>query len=155
MTVRQTEWMTNGDLRIEDVTDETAHAWAEIHNRIIPADPLSDDDVRERMTRNHLTLAYDGDVLVGNATLRPPNNDGRIATVIVRVLPEHRGKGFGTEYYDWVLEQAAALEPDRIDTVVLAANEDGLRFAESMGFEEHDRYVLDGTSSEWVDLHLA
>jgi RimJ/RimL family protein N-acetyltransferase len=145
----------SNDLRIEDVTDATAHQWAEIHNRIIPADPLSDDDVRERMARNHLTLAYDGDVLVGNATLRPPNNDERIATVIVRVLPEHRGKGYGTEYYDWVLERAAELQPARIDTVVLAANADGLRFAENLGFEEHDRYVLDGDTSEWVDLHLA
>lgn len=146
--------MTN-DLRIEDVTDATAPLWAEIHNQIIPADPLSDADVRERMTRNQLTLAYDGDVLVGNATLRPPDNDERIATVIVRVLPEHRGKGYGTEYFDWILDQAAALEPARIDTVVLAANVDGLRFAENMGFEEHDRYVLDGDTAEWVDLHLA
>ena len=142
-------------LDIVPVTEATASLWAEIHNRIIPADPLSDDDVRDRMTRNLLTLAYDGDVVVGNATLRPPDNDERIATIIVRVLSAHRGHGFGTAYYDWILERAAELEPDRIDTVVLAANADGLTFAENLGFEEHDRYVLDGATSEWVDLHLA
>ncbi|WP_243057137.1 GNAT family N-acetyltransferase [Nocardioides sp. SR21] len=142
-------------LTVVPVTDATAGAWAEIHNRIIPADPLSEDDVRERMTRNELTLAYDGDVLVGNATLRPPAGEERIATVIVRILPEHRGRGLGTEYYDAVLERVAELEPERIETVVLAANEGGLRFAENLGFEEHDRYMLDGTSPEWVDLHLA
>lgn len=146
--------MTN-DLRIEPVTETTAHTWAEIHNAIIPADPLSEADVLDRMTRNQLTLAYDGDVLVGNATLRPPTADANVATLIVRVLPEHRGKGYGTEYYDWLLERVAELEPDRIETVLLADNADGLRFAESMGFEEHDRYVLDGDTAEWVDLHLA
>ena len=145
----------DGNLRIEDVVEETAHAWAEVHNRIIPADPLSDADVLDRMGRNQLTLAYDGDVLVGNATLRPPTGDPRVATVIVRILPEHRGRGLGTEYFDAILERAAELEPDRIETVVLAANADGLRFAENLGFEEHDRYVLDGDTAEWVDLHLA
>jgi RimJ/RimL family protein N-acetyltransferase len=141
-------------LTIVPVTEATAGLWAEVHNRIIPADPLSDADVIERMSRNELTLAYDGDVLVGNATLRPPTGDPRVATVIVRILPEHRGRGLGTEYFDAILERAAELEPDRIETVVLAANVDGLRFAENLGFEEHDRYVLDVATSEWVDLHL-
>lgn len=142
-------------LTVVPVTDATAGVWAEIHNRIVPADPLSEADVRERMSRNELTLGYDGDVLVGNATLRPPTGAERIATVIVRILPEHRGRGLGTEYYDAVLERVAELEPERIETVVLAANADGLRFAENLGFEEHDRYVLDGDTAEWVDLHLA
>ncbi|GAA4367986.1 GNAT family N-acetyltransferase [Nocardioides caricicola] len=143
------------ELSIVPVTEATAGLWAEVHNRIIPADPLSEADVVERMGRNELTLAYDGDVLVGNATLRPPSDEERIATVIVRVLPEHRGKGHGTEYYDRVLTRAAELDAERIETVVLAANADGLRFAENLGFEEHDRYVLDGDTAEWVDLHLA
>ncbi len=136
------------------VTESTAHLWGEIHNRIIPADPLSDADVLERMARNQLTLAYDEDVLVGNATLRPPTGSGT-ATVIVRVLPEHRGRGYGTEYAEWILARAAELSPDRIETVILAANVDGLAFAQRLGFVEHDRYVLDGDTAEWVDLHLA
>jgi hypothetical protein len=37
-------------------------------------------------------LAYDGDVLVGNATIRPPDPGDGIATVIVRILPEHFAK---------------------------------------------------------------
>lgn len=142
-------------LTIVPVTEATAGLWAEVHNRIIPADPLADADVIERMGRNELTLAYDGDVLVGNATLRPPTGDARVATVIVRILPEHRGRGLGTEYFDAILERAVELEPDRIETVVLAANADGLRFAEGLSFVEHDRYVLDGDTAEWVDLHLA
>lgn len=146
--------VTDGDLRIADVTEATAHLWGEIHNRIIPADPLSDADVLERMGRNQLTLAYDGDVVVGNATLRPPTAGSQTVTVIVRVLPEHRGRGYGTEYAHRILARAAVLEPDRVETVVLAANQDGLRFAVRLGFVEHDRYTLDGDTAEWVDLHL-
>ena len=141
-------------LTVVPVEESTAHLWGEIHNRIIPADPLSDADVLERMGRNQLTLAYVGDVAVGNATLRPPTEGSRTVTVIVRVLPEHRGRGLGAEYADWVLARAAELAPDRVETVVLAANQDGLRFAVRLGFVEHDRYVLDGDTAEWVDLHL-
>ncbi|MFH8976086.1 hypothetical protein [Streptomyces sp. NPDC017890] len=42
-----------------------------------------------------------------------------------------------------------------VETVVLAANADGLRFARARGFVERERYVLDGESDEWVDLRLA
>jgi hypothetical protein len=41
-----------------------------------------------------------------------------------------------------------------IETVVLAANEDGLRFARRHGFAEIERYVLPGETTEWVDLRL-
>jgi hypothetical protein len=42
-----------------------------------------------------------------------------------------------------------------IETVVLAANVEGLRFAERHGFVECDRYVLPGESELWIDLRLA
>ena len=45
--------------------------WRAIHNLIIPADPLSTDDVAERSTRHRLTLADTGEELIGNATVRP------------------------------------------------------------------------------------
>jgi hypothetical protein len=67
------------------------------------------------MTRNILTLAYDGDDPVASATIRPR----------------------------------------RIETVVLASNEDGLSFAARHGFVEFDRYVLDGETATYVGLYLA
>jgi hypothetical protein len=42
-----------------------------------------------------------------------------------------------------------------IETVVLASNEDGLRFARRHGFVEIDRYVLAGDAIPFVDLRLA
>ncbi|CAK7287777.1 hypothetical protein SGPA1_50743 [Streptomyces misionensis JCM 4497] len=41
-----------------------------------------------------------------------------------------------------------------VETCVPAANTDGLRFARLRGFEETDRYTLDGDPAVWVDLRL-
>ena len=46
-----------------------------------------------------------------------------------------------------------ALATDRIETVVLTANESGLRFAQRMGFEEFDRYTVE--DAEYADLWLS
>jgi len=77
------------------------------------------------------------------------------ATVIMRILPEYRLRGFGSEYLFAMLAQARGMGARRIETVVLASNEDGLAFAFRHGFAEFDRYVLDGETAEYVDLYLA
>ncbi|GHD44650.1 hypothetical protein GCM10010317_017990 [Streptomyces mirabilis] len=129
--------------------------WQYVHNVIVPPAAMSLDEVRERAGRNHLEVAYLGDVLVGCSTVRPPKDGGSTATVIARVLPGQRRQGFGEELYERGLKQARALGADVIETVVLASNEDGLRFAVQHGFVEIERYVLPGETAEWVDLRLA
>ena len=116
-------------LRIIPVSPDARIKWRDIHNAVIPAHPLNTDQVLERLTRNLLTLAYNGGELVGNGTIRPPQPDQMTATVIVRILPEYRRQGLGSEY--------------------LAA------FALRHGFAEFDRYVLDGETTAYVDLYLA
>lgn len=143
-------------LRIEQPDDEARlKDWQHVHNVIVPPAAMSLDEVRERVRRNHLEVAYLGDVLVGCTTVRPPTDDTATATVIARVLAEHRGQGFGEELYVRGLKQARELGAEAIETVVLAANEDGLRFARKHGFVEIERYVLTGETVEWVDLRLA
>ncbi|MFD6920519.1 GNAT family N-acetyltransferase [Streptomyces sp. NPDC059944] len=143
-------------LRIEKPDDEARLTdWQRVHNVIVPPAALSLDDVRERVRRNRLEVAYLGDVLVGCTTVRPPAEDGGTATVIARVLAAHRGRGFGEELYARGLDQARELGAETVETVVLAANEAGLRFARHHGFVEIDRYVLPGETAEWVDLRLA
>ncbi|MET7943886.1 GNAT family N-acetyltransferase [Streptomyces sp. NPDC005302] len=143
-------------LRIEKPADEARLTdWQHVHNVIVPPAALSLDDVRERVRRNRLEVAYLGDVLVGCTTVRPPAEDGGTATVIARVLAAHRGRGFGEELYARGLDQARELGAETVETVVLAANEAGLRFARHHGFVEIDRYVLPGETAEWVDLRLA
>ncbi|MFI0714383.1 GNAT family N-acetyltransferase [Streptomyces inhibens] len=144
------------DLRIEPVDgDAMVKDWQYVHNAIIPTDLLSLDDVRERVQRHHLEVAYLGDVLVGCSTVRPPTNDASVATVIARVLPAHRRQGFGGEIYARGLARARELGAGVIETVVLESNPDGLRFAQRHGFVEIERYLLPGDSVPFIDLRLA
>jgi GNAT superfamily N-acetyltransferase len=143
-------------LRFQQSDDEAGlKDWQYVHNVIVPPAALSLDEVRERAGRNHLEVVYLGDALVGCSTVRPPKDGGSTATVIARVLPEHRRQGFGEELYERGLERARSLGAEMIETVVLASNEDGLRFAVRRGFVEIERYVLPGETAEWVDLRLA
>ena len=77
-----------------------------------------------------------------------------MATVVARVLPEYRGRGFGAALYERGLAHARVLGAKGVGTCVLAAHGEGLRFAEKWGFVEVERYVLDGESDLWVDLRL-
>ena len=143
------------DLRIARADGDAAlQDWQYVHNLIVPTAPLSLDEVRERAGRHQLDVAYRGDVLVGCMTVRPPADGSSTATVIARVLPAHRGQGFGAELCARGLEQARELGAAVIETVVLASNPEGLRFALAHGFVEIDRYVLPGDSVPFIDLRL-
>jgi len=146
------------DLRFEPVRPDGDPAvlldWQHVHNLIIPTAPLSAEEIRDRAGRNRLTVTYRGDTLLGCSTVRPPADDPATATVIVRVLPEHRRQGLGRLLYDQALTVAHELGARVIETVVLASNEDGLRFAERLGFAETDRYLLAGDTIPFVDLRL-
>ncbi|MFE1025494.1 GNAT family N-acetyltransferase [Streptomyces sp. NPDC058818] len=69
--------------------------------------------------------------------------------------PRSGGRGIGAALYEAGLGHARGLGARAVETVVLAANADGLRFAEGRGFVERERYVLDGERDAWVDLRLA
>ncbi|MFF9114687.1 GNAT family N-acetyltransferase [Streptomyces massasporeus] len=144
------------ELHIEQPSDDAGLGdWQHVHNVIIPAHTLSLAEVRERAERNHLEVAYLGDVLVGCSTVRPPAGDSLTATVIARTLPAHRGRGFGTALYARGVDRARELGAKAIETVVLSSNEDGLRFAQKRGFVEIERYLLPGDTIPWVDLRLS
>ncbi|WP_406125257.1 GNAT family N-acetyltransferase [Streptomyces sp. NBC_00989] len=145
------------DLRVEPVEPDAENAlqdWRHVHNLIVPPAAMALDEVRERSGRNRLENAYLGDVLVGCSTVRPPQGEDAVATVIARVLPDFRRRGYGVALYENGLTRARALGADAIETVVLAANTDGVRFAEARGFVETERYVLDGETDLWITLRL-
>lgn len=141
-------------LDIVIATGPLLEQWRAIHDGIIPTDPLSADQVAERVRRHRLTLAYADGQLVGNATVRPPHEPEAVATVIVRILPKYCRNGHGSAYLAVELAHARAIGASRIEIVVLSSNIDGLAFAQARGFIEHDRYVLDGDTVPFVDLHL-
>ena len=136
-------------------SEETIADWRRIHNEIIPTDPLSADDVRERMQRHHLEVAYVGGQAVGCSTVRPPTDEEPAATVIARVLPDHRSRGTGTALYERGLARARETGAVSIETVVLASNVEGLHFAERRGFVELERYLLPGDTIEFITLRLS
>ncbi|GAA1256032.1 hypothetical protein GCM10009665_53110 [Kitasatospora nipponensis] len=143
------------DLRIEPVTGEVlVRDWRHVHNLIIPTDPLSLDEVRERSGINRLEVAYLGDVLVGCSTVRPPAGAQAVATVIARVLPAHRGRGFGAAIYERGLAVARELGAGAVETIVLASNVDGVRFAQRHGFTEVSSELLPGDTIPYLTLRL-
>lgn len=137
-------------LTIVPATGELLETWRMVHNAVIRPVQLTTEDVAQRALRNDLTLAFHDDVLVGSATVRAPE-DGAV-TVIVRVLPEHRRRGHGSEYLREALRRPYARAAQQINTVVLAASADGLAFAHRHGFVATDRYELEGVA--FVDLAL-
>jgi GNAT superfamily N-acetyltransferase len=134
--------------------DDMLEQWRYVHNVVVPPAAMSMEDARLRRGRYRLENAYLGDVLVGCSTVRPPVGEDAVATVIARVLPEFRRRGFGAAVYESALGHARVLGAEVVETCVLAANEDGLRFAGRRGFVEIERYVLEGERDEWVDLRL-
>jgi GNAT superfamily N-acetyltransferase len=141
------------ELRIERAAGDTMlEDWRHIHNVIIPTDPLSLEQVRERSGRNRLDVAYLDDTPVGCMTVRPPSDESPAVTVIARVLPRHRGRGWGTRLYEHGLAEARRLGAETVETIILASNVDGLRFALSHGFVEVERYLLPGATIPYVTL---
>ncbi|MGI5455723.1 N-acetyltransferase family protein [Streptomyces sp. CA-249302] len=136
------------------VGDGMVEEWRYVHNLIVPPAAMSLEAARERAGRNWLENVYLGDVLVGCSTVRPPEGVGGAATVIARVLPGWRRRGIGGAVYERGLARAREMGAGGVETCVLAANGDGLRFALEHGFVEVERYVLDGESDLWVDLRL-
>ncbi len=134
--------------------DVGAADWMRVHNAVIPTAPLALDEVRGNAALRVMEVAYADDVLVGNSTVRPPTDD-EPATVIVRVLPEHRRQGYGARLFARALEQGREIGDGTVQTVVLESNDDGLRFALAHGFVEVERYLLDDDTIPFVTLRLA
>jgi GNAT superfamily N-acetyltransferase len=144
------------ELRIGAPEDDAAlEDWRHVHNTVVPDAAMSLDEARERAGRYLLEVAYDGDVLVGCTTVRPPEEPGAAATVIVRVLPECRGRGIGSALYERAMGQAAGHAAPAVETVVWAANAGGVRFALARGFVEVDRYEPEPGAVPYLTLRLA
>ncbi|WNI20613.1 GNAT family N-acetyltransferase [Streptomyces sp. ITFR-16] len=143
-------------VRVDDTADDSALVnWRHVHNTIIPTAVLSHAETAERARRNRLAVACLDEVTVGCSTVRPPAPGSSVATVIARVLPEYRGRGFGEQVYARALAEARELGAEVIETCVLETNPEGLRFARARGFTETERYVLPGDTVAFIDLRLA
>lgn len=133
---------------------ERAEQWRAVHNEVIPTAPLPLEEVLDRARTHVLEVALVDGVLVGCSTVRSATDEEPV-TVIVRVLPAYRRKGLGTRYLAHAMTTARGLGAQRVQTIVLESNADGLAFAQRRGFVETERYVLDGDTVAYVHLERA
>ena len=141
-------------LRVLPVAPERLAAWREVHNEIIPTSPLSQDEVAERATRHRLTVGTSATPSWA-APRSVPRRGSRARhrhRSDPRAVPAARAR-HGVPRRGPGGRPRPGAEPDS-ETVVLETNADGLEFAVKRGFVEHERYVVDGQTVPFVDLHL-
>jgi mycothiol synthase len=124
-------------------TEADLAAWCEVWTAITPREPVALDDVRRRLERQPERLylvAEDLGEIVGLGFAGPSQSPERTA-LAVRVLPEHRRQGLGSNLLDPLLEHATALAPTHVSGMVFEDDPESIRWARNRGFEEFDRQV--------------
>ena len=124
-------------------TDADLAGWCAVWNAMTPREPTGVDDVKRRLARQAERLylvAEEAGRIVGLGFAGPSQSPERTA-LAVRVLPDHRGRGLGSELLERLLEYAAGLEPERVSGMVSEDDAASLAWVRNHGFEEYDRQV--------------
>jgi mycothiol synthase len=124
-------------------TDADLAGWCEVWSAITPREPVTLEQVKRRLERQPERLflvAGENGRFVASGLVAPSDSPNR-KFVGVRVLPEWRRRGIGSELYDRALVHARALEPEWISTMLSEADSDSMAWAERRGFEEYGRQV--------------
>jgi mycothiol synthase len=124
-------------------TDADLAGWCEVRTAIEPRDPITLEDVKRRLKHQPERLylvATEGDEIVGIGFAGPSQSPERTA-LDVRVLPEHRRRGLGSELLDPLLVHASGLEPEWASGMVFENDTESVAWAERRGFEEYGRQV--------------
>jgi mycothiol synthase len=124
-------------------TDADLVGWCTVWNAITPREPTKVADIERRLERQPWRLylvAEEDDGCVGIGFVGPTDSPGRLG-LAVRVLPEWRHRGLGSQLYDRVLEHARGREPEWLSGAVSGAEPDVLAWAERRGFSEYGRDV--------------
>jgi GNAT superfamily N-acetyltransferase len=123
-------------------TDADLRAWCEVWTAITPREPITVEQIRARLERQpwRLYLVAEEDDVVGLGFVGPTDSRDRVG-IAVRVLPEWRGRGLGSQLYEQVLEHAVRREPGWISSTVSDADTDAVAWATRRGFSEYGRDV--------------
>jgi mycothiol synthase len=122
--------------------DAELAGWCDVWNAITPREPITVEQVKRRLERQpwRLYLVAEEQGFVGLGFVGPTDSPGRIG-LAVRVLPERRRRGLGSELYERTLEHALAQEPEWLSGLVSGDEPEALAWAERRGFEEYGRDV--------------
>ncbi|HEX7254349.1 MAG TPA: GNAT family N-acetyltransferase [Gaiellaceae bacterium] len=124
-------------------TDGDLAGWCEVWNAITPREPTRLEDVKRRLERQPERLylvALEEQEVVGLGFCGPSQSPERTA-VVVRVLPEHRRRGIGSELLDLLIAHAAGLARPRVSGMVFEDDPESIAWVTNRGFEEYDRQV--------------
>jgi mycothiol synthase len=129
------------EIRLETPSTESQfEQWTEILKRV-SGDVFDVDEIAhfvETDTESAWLLATSGDEPVGCGVGRPSSIQSSLYAM-VRVLPEHRGRGAGQRIYEALSEHARALGRDSMWGRIREDDDESRRFARSRGFREAGR----------------
>ena len=120
-------------------TDADLAAYCDVWNAITPREPTRLEDVKRRLERQPERLylvALEQEEVVGLGFCGPSQSPERTA-VVVRVLPEHRRRGIGSELLDRVGAHAAQLERPQLSGMVFEDDPDSIAWVTNRRFEEY------------------
>lgn len=124
-------------------TDADLAGWCEVWTAITPREPSAVEDARRRLERQPVRLylvAEDAGRIVGLGFAGPSQSPERTA-LAVRVLPEHRRRGIGSELLERLLAHASGLSPEWVSGMVSEDGAESVAWVQRRGFEEYDRQV--------------
>ena len=124
-------------------SDADLAAWCDVWNAITPREPNAIEEVKRRLERQPERLylvAFDGEKVVGLGFCGPSQSPERTA-IAVRVLPEHRRRGIGSELLDLAVAHAAGLGRPHLSGMVFENDPHSIAWVTNRGFEENDRQV--------------
>ena len=124
-------------------TDQDLAGWCEVWNAITPREPNALEQVKRRLEREPERLYLVAEAaggIVGLGFAGPSQSPKRTA-LAVRVLPEHRRRGLGSELLDRSLHHAADLGPEWASGMVFEDDSASVDWVQRRGFEEYDRQV--------------
>jgi len=120
-------------------TESDLATWCEVWNAITPREPVKVEDQLRRLARQPDRLQLlSGEVAAG--LVAPSDSPGRLY-VAVRVLPEARRRGLGSDVFASLIDHARRLEPEWLSTIVSGAEPESIAWAQRRGFEEYGRQV--------------
>jgi mycothiol synthase len=124
-------------------TDADFAAWCEVWNAITPREPANVEDIRRRLERQpeRLYLLAESDGRIVGLGFAGPSQSPERTGLVVRVLPEFRRRGFGSELLDRLLPHAAELGRKQVSGMVFEDDSESIAWVEHRGFEEYDRQV--------------